>query len=56
MCSRPIATYQQLGNWTPHIEITPEAYEATLDIYQFAGGLEQRFAYDDVCAQPPALA
>jgi NitT/TauT family transport system substrate-binding protein len=50
-----IATYQGLGNWTPHIEITTGAYEATLDIYQFAGGLEQRFAYEDVCARPPAL-
>lgn len=52
---RCIATYQQLGNWTRHIEITPEAYEATLDIYQFAGGLETRFAYDQVCARPPKL-
>ena len=50
-----IATYQKLGNWTRHIEITPEAYEATLDIYQYAGGLETRFAYDKVCALPPAV-
>lgn len=52
---RCIATYQKLGNWTPHIEITPEAYEATLDIYQFAGGLETRFAYDQACALPPKV-
>ncbi|MEP0941486.1 MAG: ABC transporter substrate-binding protein [Rhizobiaceae bacterium] len=51
-----IDTYQKLGNWTPHIEITPAAYEATLDIYQYAGGLEQRFPYEDVCATPPPLA
>ena len=50
---RCIATYQKLGNWTPHIEITTDAYEATLDIFQFAGGLETRFAYDQVCALPP---
>ncbi len=49
-----IATYQQLGNWSPHIEITDTAYEATLDIYQYAGGLKQRYAYDDVCSRPPA--
>jgi len=24
-----IETYQKLGNWSPHIEITPQAYEAT---------------------------
>ena len=49
-----IATYQQLGNWTPHIEITPAAYEATLDIYAYAGGLKQRYDYDQVCALPPS--
>ncbi len=48
-----IATYQQLGNWTPHVEITREAYEATQDIYEFAGGLTQRFPYEQVCAEPP---
>ncbi len=50
-----IATYQRLGNWTRHIEITPEAYEATLDIFQFSGGLKTRFSYDQVCALPPAV-
>lgn len=51
-----IATYQKLGNWTPHVEITREAYEATLDIYEYAGGLTQRFAYEQVCATPPSIA
>jgi NitT/TauT family transport system substrate-binding protein len=50
-----IATYQTLGNWTPHIEITPQAYGATLDIYQYTGGLNERFAYQQVCAPPPAV-
>jgi NitT/TauT family transport system substrate-binding protein len=50
-----IATYQQLGNWTPHIEITQKAYEATLDIYQYAGGLTERYIYEDVCAHPPVV-
>ncbi len=50
---RCIATYQKLGNWTPHIEITREAFEATLDIYQLTGGLKTRFAYEQVCASPP---
>ena len=31
-----IATYQKLGNWTPHVEITRPAFEATLDIFQHA--------------------
>jgi len=48
-----IGTYQSLGCWTPHIEITPQAYDAMLDIYEYAGGLTQRYAYDRVCTSPP---
>lgn len=51
-----IASYQQLGCWTPHVEITPTAYERTLDIYEYNGLLKQRWAYDQVCALPPAIA
>ena len=50
-----IGTYQQLGCWTPHIEISDKAYEAMLDIYQYAGGLTERFPYEQVCAAPPKV-
>lgn len=50
-----IAAYQRLGCWTPHVEITRDAFEATLDIYRQSGGLTQRFAYEQVCAEPPAI-
>jgi len=49
-----IAAYQKLGNWTPHIEITRPAFEATLDIFEYAGGLKERYAYEQICAAPPA--
>jgi NitT/TauT family transport system substrate-binding protein len=49
-----IAAYQRLGCWTPHVEITPEAFEATLDIYQYNGLIKERFAYEQVCVIPPA--
>jgi NitT/TauT family transport system substrate-binding protein len=49
-----IGTYQRLGCWTPHVEITQPAFEATLDIFQHAGGLEERYRYDQICAPPPA--
>ncbi|MDX2203006.1 MAG: ABC transporter substrate-binding protein [Hyphomicrobiaceae bacterium] len=49
-----IATYQGLGNWTPHVEITRPAFEATLDIFQHAGLITRRHAYEDVIAPPPA--
>jgi NitT/TauT family transport system substrate-binding protein len=49
-----IATYQQLGCWTPHAEITHAAYERTLDIFEYNGLLKQRHRYDQVCAAPPS--
>ena len=49
-----IATYQQLGCWTPHVEITHAAYEKTLDIFEYNGPLKQRYRYEQVCAAPPA--
>jgi NitT/TauT family transport system substrate-binding protein len=48
-----ITSYQQLGCWTPHVDITDAAYNATLDIYQQSGGLETRLPYDTVCSRPP---
>ncbi len=35
-----IATYQRLGCWTPHVEITRPAYETTLDVFEYAGTLK----------------
>ena len=49
-----IAYYQKLGSWTPHVEITRPAFEATLDIFQHAGQITKRHAYEDVVAAPPA--
>ena len=50
-----IATYQKLGCWTPHVEITEAAYQATLDIFEYNGLLKERYPYDLVCAKPPAV-
>jgi NitT/TauT family transport system substrate-binding protein len=52
--TKTIATYQKLGNWSPHVEITRPAFEATLDIFQHAGLITKRHRYEDVVAQPPA--
>jgi len=49
-----IGAYQRLGCWTPHVEITPAAYEKTLDVFEHNGSLKRRFRYDEVCAPPPA--
>jgi len=48
-----IATYQRLGCWTPHVEITRPAYEVTLDVFEYNGMLKKRYDYDQVCCAPP---
>ena len=48
-----IAIYQRLGNWTPHVEITRPAWEATVDIFLHAGLITRRHGYEDVIASPP---
>ena len=50
-----IGTYQGLGCWPPHIEITREAYEATLDIFTYNGLVTKRHPYERVCTAPPGV-
>jgi len=50
-----IATYQKLGCWTPHLEITRPAYEVTLDVFEHFGTLKERYAYERVCCLPPSV-
>jgi len=49
-----IASYQRLGCWTRHVDITRPAYEKTLDVYEYSGLVKQRYAYEQVCTPPPA--
>jgi len=49
-----IATYQKLGCWTPHVEITRAAFEATLDVFAHSRLITRRHRYEDVVAAPPA--
>ena len=51
-----IASYQRLGCWTPHVEITRPAFETTLDVFQHAGLITVRHRYEDVIAAPPDAA
>ncbi|MFT5449062.1 MAG: NitT/TauT family transport system substrate-binding protein [Gammaproteobacteria bacterium] len=49
-----IATYQRLGCWSRHTNITHQAYEAILDIFEYNGLLKARHPYDKVCVEPSA--
>jgi NitT/TauT family transport system substrate-binding protein len=48
-----IAAYQKLGCWTPHVEITRPAFDATLDVFQHSKLITKRHRYEDVVAPPP---
>ena len=48
-----IASYQEIGCWRGSIDITPQGYEAMLDIFDFDNKLKARYAYDQICASPP---
>lgn len=48
-----IAAYQTLGCWSPHVEITRPAYEATLDVFEHAGRITKRHPFEDAIAPPP---
>ena len=46
--------YKGLGCWTPHVEITHEAFEISLDVFLHAGILTKRHAYELAISAPPA--
>ena len=51
-----IATYQKLGCWTPHAEITYEAYDNLLNVFMYSGLISKRHDYQlSVTAPPDAL-
>jgi NitT/TauT family transport system substrate-binding protein len=51
--TRTIAAYQSLGCWTPGLQISPAAWEATNDIFLFNKQITRRHAYGDVIVAPP---
>src|SRR5262245_13291025 len=48
-----IASYQRLGCWTRHVEITRPAFETALDVFQHAKLITKRHRYEDVVASQP---
>ena len=48
-----IATYQTSGTWSPHSDITRPAFETVVDVFQHAGLIKTRYAYEDVVVPPP---
>ena len=50
-----VAAYQDLGTWTPHVEITEPAFEVILDVFEHFGSLKERYRWDQVCVSPPVV-
>ena len=50
-----IKTYQKMGVWSRHIDITNSAYDAMLDIFEYDDKLKTRYKYDQVCSRPPII-
>lgn len=48
-----IGFYQKLGCWSPHVEITKQAFDVTLDVFRNVGRSTDRDAYAEVVAPPP---
>jgi NitT/TauT family transport system substrate-binding protein len=48
-----IASYQDLGTWTPHVEITEPAFDVILDVFEHFGTLKERYSWDQICVLPP---
>lgn len=48
-----IGAYQKLGCWTPHPEITREAFDAAQDVFIHFGTLKEKVSYDLCVVAPP---
>ena len=48
-----IDSYKKLGCWTPHAEITQEAFDNLLEIYTSTDQIHQQYPYEKVCAKLP---
>ena len=52
--SRTIAAYRALGCWSPHVEITRDAFEVTLAVFRNVGRSVEGDAYSQIVTTPPA--
>jgi len=52
--TQTIAAYQKLGTWTGQARISEASYEKTLDVFEFAGQIQRRHAYNQLVCEPPS--
>lgn len=54
--TQTIVAYQRLGCWTGEVRISEASYAKTLDVFEYAGLIRQRYAYDQLICEPPSHA
>jgi NitT/TauT family transport system substrate-binding protein len=52
---RTIDAYQRLSCWDGPMAIPRDAYEISLDVFEYSGLITRRHPYDAVVTAPPAL-
>ena len=50
---KTVKSYQELGCWSPGVRISPESFDACLDVFLHSGRITKRHAYEQVVVQPP---
>ena len=50
---KTVKSYQELGCWSPGVRISPESFDACLDVFLHSGHIAKRHAYEQVVVQPP---
>jgi NitT/TauT family transport system substrate-binding protein len=51
--TQTLSAYQQLGCWNPEVTISPETYEAALDVFLHSNLITKRHPYEQVVVPPP---
>lgn len=50
---KTVKSYQELGCWSPGVRISPESFDASVDVFLHSGLITRRHAYEQVVEQPP---
>ena len=50
---KTVKSYQELGCWSPGVRISPESFDACVDVFLHSGRITRRHAYEQVVEQPP---
>jgi hypothetical protein len=50
---KTVKSYQELGCWSAGVRISPESFNASVDVFLHSGRITKRHAYEQIVEQPP---